>query len=169
MVFSSILPVAAPVPMGQPSRNENLATIFSFVAVYPLIESPSYTCPLCCLANLHEMTGWTEDLDQLLATWRRVLRKGVTGLADARIRRADGTFRWFLIGTMPQRDEHGCIVGWYGTNTDIEERQNVEKAFGEPRHCGERCRLAVQACFFLASLRHCSANYSLAETAFAQD
>jgi PAS domain S-box-containing protein len=80
--------------------------------------------------------GWggaihPEDLDELVATWRRVLAEGVPGEAEARMRMADGTVRWFLIRAMPQRDDQGRIVRWYGTNTDIDDRKRLEKALAE--------------------------------------
>ena len=80
--------------------------------------------------------GWTAaihpaDLDELLATWRRVVREGVTGQAEARMRRCDGSYHWFLMSTVPQRDGHGRVVRWYGTNTEIEARKGAEKALGE--------------------------------------
>jgi PAS domain S-box-containing protein len=83
--------------------------------------------------------GWTaaihpEDRDELLATWHRVLREGVTGLTEARMRSADGTFRWFLISVMPQRDVHGHIARWYGTNTDIDARKSAERSLVEAEH-----------------------------------
>jgi PAS domain S-box-containing protein len=83
--------------------------------------------------------GWTaaihpEDRDELLATWHRVLREGVTGLTEARMRSADGTFRWFLISMMPQRDVHGHIARWYGTNTDIDARKSAERSLVEAEH-----------------------------------
>src|SRR5437660_1506807 len=43
-----------------------------------------------------------------------------------RLRRADGEYRWFLIRTVPLRDEQGTIVKWYGTSTDIEDRKRAE-------------------------------------------
>jgi PAS domain S-box-containing protein len=80
--------------------------------------------------------GWTAtihpaDLDELLETWRRVVREGVTGQAEARMQRGDGTYHWFLISMVPQRDEHGRVVRWYGTNTEIEARKGAEMALGE--------------------------------------
>src|SRR6267378_1975536 len=77
--------------------------------------------------------GWRvvihpEDEDELIATWRRVLAEGVPGEAEARLRKTDGTFRWFLIRAAPLLDEQGRIARWYGTNTDIEERKRAEQA-----------------------------------------
>src|SRR5262249_36006737 len=45
---------------------------------------------------------------------------------EARVRRADGEYRWFLIRAVPLRDEKGNIVQWYGTGTDIEDRKQAE-------------------------------------------
>src|ERR1700730_16614712 len=45
---------------------------------------------------------------------------------EMRLRRADGQYRWFLIRTVPLRDEQGSIIKWYGTSTDIEERKQAE-------------------------------------------
>jgi formate hydrogenlyase transcriptional activator len=43
------------------------------------------------------------------------------------MRRFDGEYRWFLIRAEPVRDEHGNVVRWFGTNTDIEELKRAEK------------------------------------------
>jgi signal transduction histidine kinase len=47
---------------------------------------------------------------------------------EARLRRADGEYRWFLIRNVPLRDELGNIVKWYGTSIDIEDRKQTEDA-----------------------------------------
>ena len=47
---------------------------------------------------------------------------------EARFRRAaDGEYRWFLVRGVPLRDQHGNIVRWYGTLTDIEDRKRAEQ------------------------------------------
>ena len=43
-----------------------------------------------------------------------------------RLRRADGEYRWFLVRTVPLRDEQGNIVKWYGVSIDIEDRKRAE-------------------------------------------
>jgi PAS domain S-box-containing protein len=75
--------------------------------------------------------GWTaavhpEDLNGLSATWKRIMASEAPGEAEARLRRYDGDYRWFLFRTNPLRDETGTIVNWYGVNTDIEDRKRAE-------------------------------------------
>jgi signal transduction histidine kinase len=47
---------------------------------------------------------------------------------EARFRRFDGVFRWFLIRAVPIRDGAGQIAKWYGLNTDIDDRKRSEDA-----------------------------------------
>jgi len=91
--------------------------------------------------------GWKaaihpEDAAELVASWNRVLAEGVPGEAEARMRKTDGTFRWFLIRAAPLLDEQGRIARWYGTNTDIEERKRAEQARSR---ANDRLRLAMTA------------------------
>ena len=77
--------------------------------------------------------GWTvalhpEDRDRLTDYWRQLLASGEAGETEARLRRFDGEFRWFLFRASPLRDGSGRVVKWYGTNTDIEERKRAEQA-----------------------------------------
>ena len=39
----------------------------------------------------------------------------------------NGEYRWFLVRAVPLRDEHGKILKWYGTLTDIEDRKRSEQ------------------------------------------
>jgi PAS domain S-box-containing protein len=76
--------------------------------------------------------GWTvavhpDDVDRLAAIWRRVLASEQSGEAEARFRRHDGEYRWFLIRAEPLRNETGRTVQWYGVNTDIEDRKRAEE------------------------------------------
>src|SRR6202008_4597717 len=36
-------------------------------------------------------------------------------------------YRWLLVRGVPLRDQHGNIVNWYGTLTDIEDRKRAEQ------------------------------------------
>jgi len=64
----------------------------------------------------------------------RVARDVYTGPAsdiphefEARMRRKDGGYRWFLFRDNPLRDEQGVILRWYLTATDIEDRKRAEE------------------------------------------
>ncbi len=68
-----------------------------------------------------------DDLRTLMPKLQAILISGEPGEAEARMRRFDGEYRWFLIRAEPVRDEHGNVVRWYGTSTDIEELKRAEK------------------------------------------
>jgi PAS domain S-box-containing protein len=75
--------------------------------------------------------GWsaalhTEDRDRLMDFWRHLLDSGEAGEIEARLRRHDGDYRWFLFRVEPARDNRGDIFKWYGANTDIEDRKRAE-------------------------------------------
>lgn len=66
--------------------------------------------------------------------WRSLLESCQPGEIEVRLRRFDGTFRWFLIRAVPLLDESGNLVKWYGQNTDIEDRKRAETLLdGEKR------------------------------------
>ena len=76
--------------------------------------------------------GWTvavhpDDLNDLAATWRRIVISQAPGEAEARLRRQDGEYRWFLLRANPLRDETGAIVKWYGVNTDITDLKHAQE------------------------------------------
>ena len=85
-----------------------------------------------------ESRGWgwqtaihPEDREPLLEKWRRLLVIGEPGEMEARLRRHDGVFRWFLMRVEPLRDETGMIIRWYGTCTDIEALKETEAKLRE--------------------------------------
>jgi PAS domain S-box-containing protein len=76
--------------------------------------------------------GWTvavhpEDLNGLAGAWQSIMVSGKQGESEARLRRFDGEYRWFLFRANPLRDESGNIVRWFGINTDIEDRKRAEE------------------------------------------
>jgi formate hydrogenlyase transcriptional activator len=80
--------------------------------------------------------GWQtaihpEDLPSLMEKQRELLRSGEPGDIEARMRRHDGVFRWFLIRFEPFRDETGKIAMWYGVSTDIEDLKQTEEKLRE--------------------------------------
>jgi len=88
--------------------------------------------------SAEESQGWgwqaaihPEDLPPLMEKWRELFRSGEPGDIEARMRRHDGVFRWFLIRFEPFRDETGKIAMWYGVSTDIEDRKQTEEKLRE--------------------------------------
>lgn len=76
--------------------------------------------------------GWTkvvhpDDLEPLLEQWDAIKSSGQAGQLESRVRRADGAYRWFLIRVEPFYNESGEIESWYGCNTDVDDRKNVEE------------------------------------------
>ncbi len=87
--------------------------------------------------SLHQAeTGWPrafhpDDKKSMLQKWSAIRESGMRGALEARLRRFDGKYRWFLFQAEPLRDEAGNIVKWYGSSTDIEDRKRTEEALRE--------------------------------------
>src|SRR4051812_26300659 len=47
------------------------------------------------------------DLPQLLERWESILASGQPGEMEARVRRFDGLYRWFLVQCSPMHDDVG--------------------------------------------------------------
>jgi len=84
--------------------------------------------------SLEDLQGWKwtaaihpEDSAATLERWRASLTSGEPFLHEARVRRADGEYRWLLHHAIPERDEQGKIVKWYGSSIDIEDRKRAEE------------------------------------------
>ena len=69
--------------------------------------------------------------DRAEEEWRAAFAAGQPFEKEARLRRADGAYHWFLIRAVPLRDEMGNVVKWYGSTTDIEDRKRAEEVLLE--------------------------------------
>jgi formate hydrogenlyase transcriptional activator len=83
---------------------------------------------------LTDLLGWRwtskihpEDVEAFVDRWRASVRSGEPFLAESRVRRADGEYRWFLHHKEPLRNELGQIIKWYGSSIDIQERKIAEE------------------------------------------
>jgi len=89
--------------------------------------------------SLEEGLGWGWMMnafhpeDRAEEEWRAAFAAGEPFEKEARLRQADGAYRWFLLRGVPLRDELGHVVKWYGTSTDIEDRKRAEAALQEAR------------------------------------
>jgi PAS domain S-box-containing protein len=75
--------------------------------------------------------GWqaavhAADREIFRLAWVASVAAGEAFEAEARIRRADGQYRWHLTRATPMRDNQGNIGQWVGTCTDIEEQKQAE-------------------------------------------
>ncbi len=68
-----------------------------------------------------------DDLDTAALAWARANETHALDLT-ARIRAADGSYRWFQARAEPMRDAAGRIVHWYGVAVDIDDRKRAEEA-----------------------------------------
>jgi formate hydrogenlyase transcriptional activator len=67
------------------------------------------------------------DDSQLVAdAWAGALRSGVATEFEARLKRYDGAFRWFLFRAEPQRNSDAAPMRCDGTATDIDDRKRTE-------------------------------------------
>ena len=87
---------------------------------------------------LTDLLGWRwtstihpEDVEELVAKWRAAIESGETFVAESRVRRADGKYRWLLHRKEPLRNEVGEIVKWYGSSIEIQERRTAEERIRE--------------------------------------
>jgi PAS domain S-box-containing protein len=101
--------------------------------------------------SLEQALGWEwqaashpDDRAGLHDAWLKMLTSGRPDEAEARLRRFDGSYRWFLFRTEALRDDRGAVVGWYGTNTDIEDRKQAESALQRSEvHSAEAQKLSL--------------------------
>ena len=99
---------------------------------------------------LEALTGWgcnsaihPDDLPMFVQDWDVARAVGKPFQNQARVRRADGVYRWFLIRKTPFRDESGRVAKWYGAGYDIEDLKQTEQELRRSEfYLGEGERLA---------------------------
>src|SRR5467141_3806172 len=69
-----------------------------------------------------------EDVERLLEKRNEALARGKPFEVEKRELGKDGKYRWFLVRYNPLRDDHGNIIRWYATGTDIEDRKRAEES-----------------------------------------
>ena len=77
--------------------------------------------------------GWNkpfhdDDKRKAWNAWNRAVATGDRYQVEARLRAADGSYRWFLMQGAPLLDASGAVVKWFGTCTDIEDIKRAEGA-----------------------------------------
>ena len=68
-----------------------------------------------------------DDDGRIDGVFGHVAARGSADDLELRLRKRDGTYRWFLARFNPLRDEQGQITRWYIAATDIEDRKRAEE------------------------------------------
>jgi PAS domain S-box-containing protein len=85
-----------------------------------------------------EMQGWgwqmvhhPEHVDRVVERIRQSFEAGTPWEDTFPLRGGDGNYRWFLSRAPPIHNDAGEVIRWFGTNTDITEQIEAEKALRE--------------------------------------
>jgi PAS domain S-box-containing protein len=83
---------------------------------------------------LKNLLGWKwtslihpEDVENYVQKWRESIATGERFEGAARVRRADGEYRWMLHHKLALRARDGGILQWHGSSIDIEDRKRTEE------------------------------------------
>jgi formate hydrogenlyase transcriptional activator len=68
-----------------------------------------------------------DDTKRVHAQWDRGMSSGCAFELEGRLRKSDGSYRWFLVRYNPVRDDQGEVRRWYAACTDIEDRKQAEE------------------------------------------
>lgn len=149
----TLLQTITAVPVSDPKKaaealqlnDHNLGVIINTIPTFAWTTRPDGYCDFLNQRwldysgmTIEQAEGWgwavaihPDDREPLTAVWESALVSGSPVEAEARMRRYDGAYRWFLFRANAVRDESGQIIKWYGTNVDIEDRKRVEEALQE--------------------------------------
>lgn len=88
--------------------------------------------------TLKEMEGWgwtkthhPDHVDGVVEKFRNHINRVEEWEDTFPIRSATGEFRWFLSRARPILNEDGEVLHWFGTNTDITEQRETQRALKE--------------------------------------
>jgi PAS domain S-box-containing protein len=100
-------------------------------------------------ATFDEMQGFgwkklhhPDHLERVVQSMVQCFEKGTPWEDTFPLRGRDGNYRWFLSRARPIRNEAGEVIHWWGTNTDVTEQFEAEKAL---RELNETLEQRVQA------------------------
>jgi PAS domain S-box-containing protein len=101
-----------------------------------------------------EGEGWMngfhpDDLEIAGPKWAHSLATGDEYLTEYRARSAAGEWRWMLGRAVPMRDEHGTILKWFGTCTDVHDqvltREEAKQTRAQLERVIEHARITLWA------------------------
>ncbi|HEY9876767.1 MAG TPA: PAS domain S-box protein, partial [Candidatus Obscuribacterales bacterium] len=84
-----------------------------------------------------------DDVESVYQQWAESIATKTPYQRECRLKRAsDGAYRWFLVRTMPVKDEQDRVIRWYGTSTDIDDLKRTEETLQQSE---EQLRLALDS------------------------
>jgi len=101
--------------------------------------------------------GWNkpfhpDDQKHAWDAWQDATLNCTAYSLECRLRRYDGEYFWWLIRGVPVQDEHGKVLKWFGTCTDIHKLKLAEEELIKAKeHAEESDRLKTS---FLANMSH---------------
>jgi PAS domain S-box-containing protein len=85
--------------------------------------------------SLGQIRGWQwkdtnilhpDDMQRLFEEWSAIVASGQEGEIQARMKRFDGEYKWFLFRVAPLKDHSGRLAGWLGVDVEIDERKRAQ-------------------------------------------
>jgi PAS domain S-box-containing protein len=83
---------------------------------------------------VEKLLGWDwtsfihpEDVEAFVQKWRESIATGEAFEGTARVRRADGKYRWMLHRKRAMRGDNGRIIKWHGSSIDIDDQRSAEE------------------------------------------
>jgi len=71
-----------------------------------------------------------DDVDNCITQWKRSIETGDPLDVECRFRQADGDYCYHIRRAVAQKGEHGEVLKWFGTCTDIDRQKQAERALG---------------------------------------
>jgi len=82
--------------------------------------------------SFEDLKGWgwqsvihPDDVNKLLLIWKECIQTGNLLQAEFRILREDGIYRWHISRAVPQKNDQGKVIKWFGCATDINEQKEA--------------------------------------------
>jgi len=86
--------------------------------------------------------------------WNAALASGGRFEVEARVRGADGAYRWFLVRSIPQHSEDSKITRWYGIHIDIQEQRSAQQGLVQAQEELARLSRTLSMAEMAASIAH---------------
>ena len=93
----------------------------------PVLDYTGFTIDEVTKADFRARVFHPDDVARLRGERLQALSRDVPFKNEQRARRRDGQYRWFLIQYNPLLDDHGAVIRWYATGTDIDDRVRAEE------------------------------------------